>query len=295
MSESVFEPVYLFGKLCMYSEFHSGAKEVEECMNPKKMDMHVYSLRHGDDDYNPVELAHYVRVNYGGFVICDEEIPRKLLTENYLNIEEDDFDHYPNNIDELPKTFDEYLEYPHKGEWAIPFKRFTPIPKKEHRLFISQPFTGMNDDDIRKQRRELAWLYLQYKNIAPYQMELINQHEPDDPYDIDTNFKTEAERDAYRFCRSIGMMKDATEIIFYGDWTKSRGCKIEREIALKYGMNIIEQEHLIDFCKTDTKHDDSYMILWKEEYFKDHEVIVPKGLGEAYDEDKDPKDAEKDE
>lgn len=132
-----------------------------------------------------------------------------------------------------------------------------------HKLFISQPMTGYNDDDIKKQRQALYRVFCQYKGIPESNVELIEQHMPNDPYDTDLHFSTDKERNFYRFCRSIGMMGKATDIILYGDWEKSRGCKLEVEILKEFGINILDQNLLIDFCIKNNKLDYLEM-LWPE-------------------------------
>ena len=118
----------------------------------------------------------------------------------------------------------------------------------KRRLFISQPFTGYSDSEIKKQRAALFKLFISFTGETPSNVELIEQHTPVDDFDVDTNFRSNKEQDFYHFCRSIGMLGKATDIILYGDWEKSRGCNLEVEILEKYGINFIDQKLLIAFC-----------------------------------------------
>lgn len=118
----------------------------------------------------------------------------------------------------------------------------------KRRLFISQPFTGYAESEIKEQREALLKLFISFTGETPGNVELIEQLTPDDPYDVRGNFRTDKERDLYRFCRSIGLLGKATDIILYGDWEESRGCKLEIEILNKFNIDFIDQKILIAFC-----------------------------------------------
>ena len=118
----------------------------------------------------------------------------------------------------------------------------------KRRLFISQPFTGYDVSEIAKQRVMLHKVFSAFIGEKPENVELIEQLTPDDPYDVRENFRSDKEQDLYRFCRSIGLLGKATDIVLYGDWEKSRGCKLEVEILKKFGIHIIDQKCLIAFC-----------------------------------------------
>ena len=117
-------------------------------------------------------------------------------------------------------------------------KTWTHDNEKKIKLFISQPYTGQNPEDI-KQSRESIYRLMRYV-FGESKVELLNQFDMDDPYDIDENFCSDEQREAYRFCRSIGIMKDADIVIMYGDWKNSRGCTIEHLIAEKYNIPTLD-------------------------------------------------------
>ena len=119
-----------------------------------------------------------------------------------------------------------------------------------------------------------------------WNVKLINQHMPNDPFDKEENFRDNQHREFYRFCRSVGMMKDATDIIIFGDWKHSRGCDLEHEIISRYiqtptalldqihdtSVNIVFNENLIDFCQNNPEYNDIFEQLYPEEFDKMHEV-----------------------
>lgn len=118
----------------------------------------------------------------------------------------------------------------------------------KRRLFISQPFTGYDETTIQKQRETLHKVFSAFIGEKPENVVLINQLNPEDPADVRGNFRSDKEQDFYRFCRSIGLLGLATDIVLYGDWEKSRGCKLEVEILKQFGIHIIDQKLLIAFC-----------------------------------------------
>lgn len=118
----------------------------------------------------------------------------------------------------------------------------------KRRLFISQPFTGYDETTIQKQRKVLHKVFAAFIGEKPENVVLLNQLNPEDPADVRGNFRSDKEQDFYRFCRSIGLLGLATDIVLYGDWEKSRGCKLEVEILKQFGIHIIDQKLLIAFC-----------------------------------------------
>ena len=134
----------------------------------------------------------------------------------------------------------------------------------KRRLFISQPFTGYDETELKKQRKVLHKVFSAFIGEKIDNVELINQLTPDDPYDVRGNFRSNNEQYLYRFCRSIGLLGKATDIVLYGDWEKSRGCKLEVEILKEFGIGIIDQKLLIAFCIKNNMFSE-IKFLWPEE------------------------------
>lgn len=118
----------------------------------------------------------------------------------------------------------------------------------KRRLFISQPFTGCDETELKKQRKILHKVFAAFIGEKIENVVLLNQLNPEDPADARGNFRSDKEQDLYRFCRSIGILGVATDIVLYGDWENSRGCKLEVEILKQFGIHIIDQKLLIVFC-----------------------------------------------
>lgn len=147
----------------------------------------------------------------------------------------------------------------------------------KRKLFISQPFTGYDEAEIAKQRVILHKIFSAFIGEKPENVELIEQLTPDDPYDTRGNFRSDKEQDLYRFCRSIGLLGKATDIVLYGDWEKSRGCKLEVEILKQFGIHIIDQKLLIAFCIKNNMVTELEE-LWPEEAEKLKDTVMLKSI-----------------
>lgn len=96
------------------------------------------------------------------------------------------------------------------------------------KLFISQPMKGKTDEEI---------LAVRNKAIASAEKHLGEKVEV-----IDSFFQS-APADAkplWFLGKSIELLSDADVAYFAKGWDEARGCKIEHECALEYGIDIIE-------------------------------------------------------
>ena len=293
INELNLKPVFLFGKFCMFTDQRVNITDLPN-------GIYKYDLRHSDEDWGEaVEVSDNIIVNFYGSVLVKEKLPDEInfdekelyLTGEYDFMEEPEGDMlndpaYDGFFD--VKTLKDYIEFNDETGWDIPINRIHQQPRRKYRIFISQPFTGKNDDEIIKQRRLITELYCHYKGweTQMWNVKLINQHLPNDPFDKEENFRDNQQREFYRFCRSVGMMKDATDIIIFGDWKHSRGCELEHEIISRYiqtptalldqihdtSVNVIFNEDLIDFCQNNPEYNDIFEQLYPEEFDKMHEV-----------------------
>jgi hypothetical protein len=73
-------------------------------------------------------------------------------------------------------------------------------------------------------------------------VEILNQ-EDEDPYDVDSNFENEVDRNIYRLTKKLRVIGKATHIL---DMSASYGfllrnpCCVEREVCEKYNLNRID-------------------------------------------------------
>jgi hypothetical protein len=93
------------------------------------------------------------------------------------------------------------------------------------KIFISQPMTGLSNEEILKVRNEA--------------IERIRSEVPDAEF-IDS-FKPEIVSDNYLWLlgRDIQLLGEADCIYMCENWRESKGCKIEHYIALSCGIEVI--------------------------------------------------------
>ena len=99
------------------------------------------------------------------------------------------------------------------------------------KLFISQPMRGFSDEEMLKAREEI--LIKAEKKIGE-PVELIDSFIEEDLKEINKSIPV------YYLGKSIDFLSQA-DIAYFGEgWKNARGCKIEHEIAVQYGIDILE-------------------------------------------------------
>lgn len=96
------------------------------------------------------------------------------------------------------------------------------------KLFISQPMNGKSDDEIKKERQDAL-----LKAVETYgeEVELIDSFFESAPHDA---------KPLWFLGKSLELLSTADIVYFASGWESARGCKIEHECAVAYGLNIIE-------------------------------------------------------
>lgn len=99
------------------------------------------------------------------------------------------------------------------------------------KVFISQAMRGLTDEEILKTREEA----IQYvENNIPITC--------DDKIEIIDSFFQSAPVEAkplWFLGKSLELLSTADICIFVGDWENARGCKIEHECCIQYGIPTI--------------------------------------------------------
>lgn len=98
------------------------------------------------------------------------------------------------------------------------------------KVFISQPMRGLSDSEILSKRSEII---SKVEQVVGDKVEIIESFFED--------FKPENNIPVKYLSRSIDKLADADVAYFGGDWKEARGCKIEHEIAIAYGIQTIEE------------------------------------------------------
>ena len=100
------------------------------------------------------------------------------------------------------------------------------------KLFISQPMRGLTDEEILKVREEIK---ARAEYVIGEPLELIDSFIEDYPGEIKKSIPV------WYLGKSIQFLSQADIVYFGGDWRNVRGCKIEYEIAIAYGIKFISE------------------------------------------------------
>lgn len=99
------------------------------------------------------------------------------------------------------------------------------------RVFISQPMNGRSDEKIKAERE-----YLTDKIAEFYKQE---------PVQVIDSFFEDAPQDAkplWFLGKSLELLSTADIAVFAKGWRSARGCMIEHECAVAYGIETIEED-----------------------------------------------------
>ena len=99
------------------------------------------------------------------------------------------------------------------------------------KLFISQPMKDKTNDEIERERERAI-------RIAT---ELIGE-----PVEVIASFFKDAPHDArplWFLAKSLELLSTADVVYFADGWRDARGCMIERECAVQYGVPILEPDY----------------------------------------------------
>ena len=96
------------------------------------------------------------------------------------------------------------------------------------KIFISQPMRGKTDEDIAGTR---AAALIIAESILGEKVE-----------EVESFFKGAGEKPPlYMLGESIKKMSEADVVYFAHGWEQARGCRIEHECAIEYGLYIVKE------------------------------------------------------
>lgn len=96
------------------------------------------------------------------------------------------------------------------------------------KLFISQPMNGKTDKEIILTREKA--IESACKNFDEEEVEVLDSFFQGAPHDA---------KPLWFLGESLKVMADADVVYFAPGWEDARGCKIEYQAALAYGLNVI--------------------------------------------------------
>lgn len=97
------------------------------------------------------------------------------------------------------------------------------------KLFISQPMKGKTNGEIQKERE---YLISMAKELYGDDIEVLDS--------FFEGFETSNWNSLRFLAESIKLLSEADIAIFSKDWESARGCRIEHECAIQYGMETVE-------------------------------------------------------
>lgn len=93
------------------------------------------------------------------------------------------------------------------------------------KVMISQPMRGKTNEQIRKEREELV------EYLKNEQLEVIDTI-------ISEEAPKECDEAIYYLAKSIEFIGKVDCVVFMKGWEKTRGCKIEHQVAVEYGKEV---------------------------------------------------------
>lgn len=96
------------------------------------------------------------------------------------------------------------------------------------KLFISQPMAGKTDEEILREREEAILIA---QDIVGEEVQVLETFFDDFGPD---------KKPLHYLAKSLEYLAEADIAYFVPGWENARGCKIEHEVAVQYGIDIIE-------------------------------------------------------
>ena len=99
------------------------------------------------------------------------------------------------------------------------------------KIFISQPMNGKTNEEIKNKRDSIIDKLRENECV-----EIIDSFFKDKPYESSP---------LWYLGESIKLMSEADIVFFCNGWQTARGCQIEHDCALEYGIDTMYEEDLI--------------------------------------------------
>lgn len=101
------------------------------------------------------------------------------------------------------------------------------------KVFISQPMKDKTNQEIEQERKEIIEKIR--KHFEKIEVKVIDSFFKDAPHDA---------KPLWFLSKSLELLSNANVIVLGKGWKNSRGCRIEHECAVQYGIPIIYIENL---------------------------------------------------
>lgn len=100
------------------------------------------------------------------------------------------------------------------------------------KLFISQPMKDKTDEEIKSERHKI--------------IQRVKEGYPNEDIEVIDSFFENAPHDAkplWFLGKSLQLLSTADIAYFANGWENYRGCKIENQCAIAYGIDVVEDYH----------------------------------------------------
>lgn len=104
------------------------------------------------------------------------------------------------------------------------------------KIFISQPMNGKTTEEIENKRNYIIGRLVSQFARENERIEIIDSFFKDTRYDT---------KPLWYLGESIKLMSEADIVFFCDGWQTARGCQIEHDCALEYGIDTMYEEDLI--------------------------------------------------
>ena len=101
------------------------------------------------------------------------------------------------------------------------------------KIFISQPMKDKTNQEIEQERKEIIEKIR--KHFEKIEVKVIDSFFKDAPHDA---------KPLWFLGKSLELLSNANVIVLGKGWENSRGCRIEHECAVQYGISVIYIENL---------------------------------------------------
>jgi hypothetical protein len=106
------------------------------------------------------------------------------------------------------------------------------------KVMISQPMNGFTDEHITETRNK----FLEFAKKENFK--IVNTYFKDEWFaKIELNNVGVIQVPIYYLAKALEKMAHCNAVYFAKGWENARGCKIEHEVALQYGLSIIYEEN----------------------------------------------------
>lgn len=99
------------------------------------------------------------------------------------------------------------------------------------KVMISMPMAGKHDETVRKEYNDIV------EKFKKLHIEVVDTYFTDDTTDI-------SRPGIYFLAKSISAMEDVDAVYFADGWRNARGCEIEHQVCMKYGIKTLYSDFL---------------------------------------------------